>query len=722
MAARRWQTMRTFALSLLVLVGLGVRAPVAAVSVATESGVQVTVESNGHFEVRTSTPAWTFGGDVGRPLANLSVGDGRDGIGAYREVAFESAAATEPAGSIRAYAAASIVLFTTEYRSTTSAPDAFPTLRSYPALPYRLSYRTLPFAPYQFNSLDNAADSPWFFFDPNGNAFVLAAASNFPIARTTRNADASLSSSIAPVDAIPGGLSHATMLVTDVGINRVFTTWGEALLHRYQKVRPDNDADVTLDRIGYWTDNGAAYYYNFEPALGYAGTLHAIAREFDTLGIRLGYMQLDSWWYPKGPDARWDGGGRGIFRYRAAAELLPDGLADFQQQIGLPLVTHGRWIDPDSPLRAEYESSGNVITDQAYWDDVMAYLHDGGVVTYEQDWLGEHAQPMYDLAAPGQFLGNMAAAAARYQMTLQYCMPLPRHVLQTLLYPNVTTMRVSYDRFDSTHWDEFLYDSRLASALGVWPFTDVFMSTERSNLLLATLSAGIVGVGDPLGGVDVANLRRVIRADGTIVKPDVPIVPTDATFLAEARGGPRSPMVASTFSDHGALRAAYVFAYARDGSGQQVSLTPSSLGVFGPAYVYDVFADRGRLARVGDTFTTTVDRDGGYFIVVPLGPSGIAFLGDQGLFAALGRKRISHLADDGAVHAMVEFAVGESQVTLHGYAPAAPVASTLDGALDEVEFDTLSHRFSVGVRAATTPGSVTVTLRLPRTWSPYRVA
>src|SRR4029453_6750958 len=132
------------------------------------------------------------------------------------------------------------------------------------------------------------------------------------------------------------------------------------------------------------------------------------------------------------------------------------------------------------------------------------------------------------------FMPNWRGAPPTTQRTIRYSLPLPRHELQTLLYPNVTTMRVSYDRFDSSHWDEFLYDSTVASALGVWPFTDVFMSRERSNLAIATLSAGIVGVGDPLGGVDVANLRRVIRSDGTIVKPDVPIVPTDATFLAEA--------------------------------------------------------------------------------------------------------------------------------------------------------------------------------------------
>jgi ubiquinol-cytochrome c reductase iron-sulfur subunit len=41
--------------------------------------------------------------------------------------------------------------------------------------------------------------------------------------------------------------------------------------------------------------------------------------------------------------------------------------------------------------------------------------------------------------------------------------------------------------------------------------------------------------------------------------------------------------------------------------------------------------------------------DRGYYIVAPVGPSGIAFLGDAGQFVSLGRKRIASLKDDGAV-------------------------------------------------------------------------
>jgi hypothetical protein len=476
------------------------------------------------------------------------------------------------------------------------------------------------------------------------------------------------------------------------------------------KSRPPNDADLTLDKLGYWTDNGATYYYHFEPQLGYAGTLLGVKREFDQRGIALGYVQLDSWWYPKGPDARWDDKADGIFRYRAASDLFPAGLAAFQQQVGLPLVTHARWIDPTSPYRAEFSQgfSGNVMTDSRYWADLMSYLQTGGVVTYEQDWLGAQAQPVYDLVAPQQFMGNMASAAAQRGMTLQYCMALPRHVLQTVDYGNVTSMRVSDDRFDRNRWDTFLYTSRLASALGVWPWADVFMSTERNNLLLATLSGGVVGIGDALGTEDAANLRRVMRADAVLIKPDAPIVPTDESMLAEARGQ-QPPMVAWTFTDHGDMRGLYVFAYARGTGAEPAGFMPASLGVTGSTYVYDVFGESGRLLAPGERFTAEVST-GSYFVVAPVGPSGVALLGDAGEFVSLGRKRISQLDDDGTVRATVEFASGDANVTLHGYAQSTPSATVTGGALEGLTYDSASKRFRLTLRPDVTPSKVTVSV------------
>ena len=61
------------------------------------------------------------------------------------------------------------------------------------------------------------------------------------------------------------------------------------------------------------------------------------------------------------------------------------------------------------------------------------------------------------------------------------------------------------------------------------------MSTETDNLLLSTLSAGILGVGDAIGAESKTNLFQTIRGDGVIVKPDVPIVPVDTMYVQDAQ-------------------------------------------------------------------------------------------------------------------------------------------------------------------------------------------
>ena len=60
------------------------------------------------------------------------------------------------------------------------------------------------------------------------------------------------------------------------------------------------------------------------------------------------------------------------------------------------------------------------------------------------------------------------------------------------------------------------------------------MSTETNNLLLANLSAGMVGIGDAIGAENRENLLCVARPDGVLVKPDEPILPVDETYLDDA--------------------------------------------------------------------------------------------------------------------------------------------------------------------------------------------
>lgn len=685
------------------------------------TGIAVDVDSSGHYTITVQDPAWLFAGDVGAPLADIDVRQGTDTLGDFQEIVFTysiDARATMSApsihqgrgfpprsrqGGIRTYRDKPVVLFTITYLDDAANIAPFPSLASYPQNLFHLSYKEAGFAPYTFGQL--GPDSPWLFFDANANAFMLSPASHFMVASTALGNSLELTSAIdRRIATLPSGFSYATLLVIGTGINRTFETWGRALTDLQGKSRPANDADLSLGYLGYWTDNGATYYYNFVGALGYEGTLLAVRDDFASSGLPLGYMQLDSWFYPKGPLADWRDRTRGIFEYVADQALFSNGLPAFQQQLGLPLVTHARWIDEESPYRQQYEISGNVAIDPAYWDAVGAYLQNAGVVTYEQDWLRGPALPLFNLHDWDAFLDEMARAAAENGLTMQYCLALPRHYLQSSKYDNITTIRVSDDRFERGKWNDFLYASRLASALGVWPWSDVFMSAETDNLLLATLSAGPVGVGDRIGSLNGANLFQSVRGDGVIVKPDAPLVPIDQSFVNDAASPdtPTAPMVASTYTDFVTSRAAYVFAYNRTADGTTATFTPASLNLAGPVFIYDYFRGSGVVADAADLFSQPLDHCTGtkcfaYDIVVPIGPSGIGFLGDVGQFVSLGRKRIAALKDDGTLEATVAFATGESSRTLYGYAASMPVVMAADGTTGDVAYDPETMLFTIEV-------------------------
>jgi hypothetical protein len=210
----------------------------------------------------------------------------------------------------------------------------------------------------------------------------------------------------------------------------------------------------------------------------------------------------------------------------------------------------------------------------------------------------------------------------------------------------------------------------------------------------------MVGVGDAIGAESAPKLLQSVRSDGVIVKPDVPILPLDSVYPAVAQN-PTAPMVASTYTTHNGLREAYVFAYARNNATQSIAFSPNSRGVSGEAYVYNYFTGAGRLVPAGGTFTDTVGSNGSYYVVAPVGPSGIAFLGDAGKFVSTGDKRIAHLSDNGTVNTTIAFASNEHSVTVHGYAPTAPTASASDGSVGSVAYNSSTHLFSVTV----TPGN-----------------
>lgn len=668
-----------------------------AAAIGGAGGVTVAVDPSGSYDVAVADLSWRFHGTVGYPLSNVQIASGSDALGPYSEIGFDFQSDTARHAAIRSYWGRPAVLFTVDNSDVAANTFAFPNFSQYPQ---RLDHVTFSgiFAPPTFTGFSN--ESPWVFFDSSFNTFILSPATNFMTASTTWGPNGELASGIAAaIASLPQGFEHRTLLVLERGINRAFDTWGQTLTALHGKTRPANDADASLNKVGYWTDNGATYYYHMADSLSYVQTLAAVKADFDRLGIGLGYLQLDSWFYPKGAGASWNNNGSGIYEYVAAAPPFMNGLASFQQNVGVPLITHARWIDSSSPYRTVYQMSGNVVLDPAYWNHVAGYLATSGVAIYEQDWLDDKAQAAFNLTDEEAFLDNMAAAMSQRNLTIQYCMASPRHFMQSSKYGNLTTIRTSADRLTHARWTEFLYTSRLASALAVWPFTDNFISTETSNLLMATLSAGPVGLGDPIGGLSATNLLHSVRRDGVIVKPDVPLTPVDSSYASMAHGVD-APQMASAYTDFGALRTYYWFAYAT-GTNSQASFSPASLGVNQPVYLYDYFSGSGQVVNPADNLQRAITGDALYLVAAPIGPSEMAVVGDADQFVPMGKKRIASLTDDGVVHLTVMFADGETVRTIKGYAPYVPAAYAIAGSIGHVAYDAASQQFQISV----SPGS-----------------
>jgi hypothetical protein len=662
--------------------------------------LRAAIKADGTYELKFSSVAWHLIGRLPEAPESLQSTPGKDAIGSYDAVSATYLGGARTA-QIRIYRALPIAIFRDAWNSAGPNAHPFPTFDNLPVGLMKFSYQRKTFGTYEFGAL--GPEGPWSLFDKLGNVMMLSPADNFLVSQMNESPGGAAESGIAQtIQTLPAGFSHSTLLVFDKGMNQAFSVWGSALLSLGGKQRPANDANVVLAKLGYWTDNGARYYYKFDPQLGYAGTLLAVRDQFNKLGVPLGYMQLDSWWYPKGVNARWNSASSalpdGEHTYRADKELFPDGLAAFQQSLGLPMVTHARWISTASPYHTQYKMSGNVVLDPAFWKSSSDYLADAGVVTYEQDWLDHNAATELNLNDPQSFLENMSEAMRGKGITIQYCMPLPSHYMASTQYSNVQTIRTSNDRFDRKKWDSFLYDSRLATAVGLWPWTDVFFSNELPNLILSTLSAGPVGVGDALGETNVHNLAAAVRVDGLLVKPDSPLLPINSMYASDALNK-SAPMVAMSQSIFGNQGAHYVFAYARSESQEGVTVPLSDLETSGPVFAYDWVTHSGELIPNGGSLRMKFTAGWNYQILSPVNSQGLALLGDTEKIVPLGKQRIATLDDHGTLTVTIKFAHGEDALTISGYALHLPRLKALQGKLTNAAYDPQTKIF----RAQITP-------------------
>lgn len=384
------------------------------------------------------------------------------------------------------------------------------------------------------------------------------------------------------VDSVPQGYTQSTVLTLAGGecggVNCAMRQWGQ-LMRKFYGVKDAaaaavNNRDPTLSSLGYSTDNGMYYYYNTDEnnTDTYQNTLVNVYNNDVSLEkIPYKYVLLDSWWYSRAENT--DTGG-GVTEWWPRSDIFPDGIEYLVQQTGWLVQAHNRyWSDQavyatanggDYEFGIDNETHGAVPLSASFWEELFRKpRQEWNLVVYEQDWLNQEFDVyfpamMQSISLARQWLLQMATGARKNGITVQYCMPYVRHLLQSLEVNSifgyadsniVTQARASDDHKPSEDEDQWRIGGQamLLNALGLRPSKDGFWSSSSQpgnpygddkieefpelQAMVATLSAGPVQVGDGLGFSDRKLILRSCRSDGKLLHPFEPAMPIDAQML-----------------------------------------------------------------------------------------------------------------------------------------------------------------------------------------------
>lgn len=407
-----------------------------------------------------------------------------------------------------------------------------------------------------------STNGPILFYDQDLNTFIVSPLNNFLISMMNYDDTAILKCGITgQIATIPENFSMKYVIYFGKGVNNTFNDWGDILLQYYKKERKSAYADPILSYLGYWTDNGAYYYYRTEKGLSYEDTFYKIDEYAKKIGLPLKYYQLDSWWYKKGVRKSWYPRLLKLFfggnlAWEPLEENFPSGLEEFSKKLGKPLVAHNRWFDEKNSDVSNFdhilEDGWSFPISIDFWNEIMERSMKFGFVTYEQDWLisqYDHFSLMReDTDFAYEWLKDMHTAATNHGLTIQYCMPTPSFFLQSIEFDNVTQVRCGDDynaRFTKNYYiPNFTQTCLLSNAVSLWPFFDCFFSSNKGQgnfglyrekypelcTLVSNLSAGLVGPADKYDLLNKELLMKTCRSDGLLLKPDRAATPIDLMF------------------------------------------------------------------------------------------------------------------------------------------------------------------------------------------------
>ena len=360
---------------------------------------------------------------------------------------------------------------------------------------------------------------------------------------------------------------YKTVLVAGQNITGTMLKWGHLLRMLYGKEDTYRKSDFSINYLGYWTDNGACYHYNTGNYSNYEEVLTAVKKIADEDGIPFRYLQIDSWWYYKGV-------GNGVKNWTAMPSVFPNGIDAVVEKTGWPIMAHNRYWSADTDYAKQnggnfdFIIDGNLAlpNDSSFWQYLLSSSKlQWDLFAYEQDWLltvsGDFAPIQNDLFLGRDWLMQMGTAAKELDLTIQYCMPWTRHLLQTVEIPVVTQVRASGDyQPQNSQW--MIGDTTiLAHALGLAAFKDDFHTSENEEdgcksttpelypeleTYIAALSGGPVGPSDTASGPNSTLILATCMRDGRLLKPSHPAMSADSSFVYRAfnKDGPSGQLYA----------------------------------------------------------------------------------------------------------------------------------------------------------------------------------
>ncbi|CAF1132035.1 unnamed protein product, partial [Didymodactylos carnosus] len=406
---------------------------------------------------------------------------------------------------------------------------------------------------------DGISGGPLVIFDQQNHVLVLSSFSEFMSTSLSHRGMAGGSIEfgvMGSIDPIPSNYTNSFIIYYgNNGINDAVHNWGLTLRKYYNKTDDDRLNDVTINYLGYYTDNGAYYYYHTELNLNYQQTILALSKHIHEIGLPVRYFQYDSWFYYKGI-------GDGVSEWESRPDIFPDGMAQLNNKVQLPIGAHNRYWASNTTYAKDNGGKYDFLIDKinqkslpvgndSFWTDLFYTARTKwGLVMYEQDWMNHQTIDFnylrVDARLGRQWLMSMGKAADEQNLNIQYCMSLSRHALQSVEIPRVTQARVSDDYYvhlvDHRPQWKIGITSMFAHALGIAPYKDVFWSTSEQpqnpyknasepnpdlQILISTLSMGPVTPGDRIGYFDVDRIMKCCNEDGLILKPNRPLTMID---------------------------------------------------------------------------------------------------------------------------------------------------------------------------------------------------